>query len=34
MIDADPAEKDKEYEDYVFKKLKIRIGDPDLIDET
>ena len=33
MIDVDAAEKDKEYEDYVFKKLKIKL-DPILMDES
>lgn len=32
LIDVDLTEKDKEYEEYVFKKLKIKI-DPILMDE-
>lgn len=33
LIDADLTEKDKQYEEYVFNKYKIKI-DPYLIDET
>jgi hypothetical protein len=33
LIDADIAEKDRQYDEYVFNKLKIKI-DPDMIDET
>lgn len=33
MIEVDLTEKDKEYEDYVLKKLKIKIN-PELIEES
>ena len=33
MIEVDPTDKDREYEEYVMKKLKIKIN-PDLIEES